>query len=198
MRPLVVLALLCSASTAQIVEAPAEVRGIVLDRDPGPTGEFSVRAPNNHVFRYRFDAKTAIDGELRPGDQIELTSDATGEPVRYARTIHVVVAAPIARRQPPARPRPYNAAEERLAFRGDLTFSGVISSLSGSRLVLRTRDAGEQTIMLRQDTRYLSNGELVASVDLKPNMRVFVRASKNIYGDVEAHQVVWGTILEVH
>jgi hypothetical protein len=30
---------------------------------------------------------------------------------------------------------------------------------------------------------------------LKPNMRVFVRAGKDLYNEVEAYQVIWGTIL---
>jgi len=211
MRALGVLSLLCSASFAQMVEAPAEIRGVLLEHDPGATGELAVRSPDHFVFRYRFDAHTAVEREgqsldvyhLRPGDQIELSSDPSNGPVRYARAIVVKVAVSTPtgsahRAAPASHIRPYNAEEERLRQKGDLTFSGVIASLTGARLVLRTRQAGEQTIMLRQDTRYLENGEMVAAASLKPNMRVFVRGAKNIYGDVEGYQVVWGNILEVH
>jgi len=31
---------------------------------------------------------------------------------------------------------------------------------------------------------------------LKPNTRVFVRAGKDIYGEIEAYQVIWGAILQ--
>jgi hypothetical protein len=36
---------------------------------------------------------------------------------------------------------------------------------------------------------------MVEPADLKPNMRVFVRAGRNLYNEVEAYQVIWGTIL---
>ena len=77
-----------------------------------------------------------------------------------------------------------------------MTFSGVVSHLNDGRLVLRTRAAGEQTIQLRKDTRFLADGETVAATDLKTNMRVFVQAGKDVFGHVEAYQVVWGGILQ--
>jgi hypothetical protein len=67
--------------------------------------------------------------------------------------------------------------------------------VNGERVVLHTREAGDQCILLRQDTRYLANGEVVDAAALKPNMRVFVRAGKNLYDEVEAYQVIWGAIL---
>ena len=76
-----------------------------------------------------------------------------------------------------------------------MTFSGVVSRLSDGRLVLRTRSAGEQTILLRQNTRFVADGESVPAAELKTNMRVFVRAGKDVFGHVEAYQVVWGGIL---
>ena len=165
---------------------------------------------DNHVLRYRYDGRTAVERDhqaldvphLRPGDQVEVTSDPPGDhPLRYARSVLVTVSAAApstARRPPPAHGLPrYDAQAERLLPKGDLSFSGVILRLDGARLVLRTR-TGEQTILLRQDTRYLDNGELVAAAALKPNMRVFVRGSKNFHGDVDGYQVAWGSILEVH
>ena len=41
--------------------------------------------------------------------------------------------------------------------------------------------------------------DVVASpplASLKPNMRVFVRAGKDLYDQVEAYQVIWGKILD--
>jgi hypothetical protein len=77
---------------------------------------------------------------------------------------------------------------------GNLTFAGVVARLSGQSLVLRTR-AGEQTLIIRRDTRYVDNGDTVEAAELRPNMRVFVRAGKNLYEQVEAYQVIWGEIL---
>jgi len=62
--------------------------------------------------------------------------------------------------------------------------------------VLHTREGGEQSLLLRKDTRYVENGEIVEAGNLKLNMRVFVRAGKDLYDQLEAYQVIWGSILE--
>jgi len=210
MRTLAVLWLFAAVAFPQAPVDSAAMRGVLLERDGEPAGgEFSVRAVDYRVFRYRFDAKTCVEREgrsidvprLRPGEQVEVISDAVGgDALRYALTIHVTVAAPAAVKRVPAPARlvPYTAQEERLLPKGDVTFSGVIVRLDGTRLVLRTRAAGERTIVLRPDTRYLENGALAARAALKPAMRVFVRGGRNLYGDVEGYQVIWGDILEVH
>ena len=41
----------------------------------------------------------------------------------------------------------------------------------------------------------MENGEIVEAANLRPNMRVFVRAGKDLYDQLEAYQVVWGDIL---
>ncbi len=84
---------------------------------------------------------------------------------------------------------------ERIPQSGNLTFSGVVSRLNSESLVLRTR-AGEQTLLIRRDTRYVANGDTVEAAQLRPNMRVFVRAGRNLYEQVEAYQVIWGSILD--
>ena len=209
MRTLAVAWLLASLAGAQPPADPGTMRGVLLERDADAAGEFSIRLADNHVLRYRYDRRTAVERDrqtldvshLRPGEQVEVTSDPPGDqPLRCARRVLVTVSvpAPAVRRPPPHSTIPrYDAQAERLLPKGDLSFSGVILRLEDSRLVLRTR-TGEQVILLRQDTRYLDNGELVAAADLKLNMRVFVRGSRNLYGDVEGFQVAWGNILEVH
>jgi hypothetical protein len=194
----------------------ALLRGVLLERDAQTDGgEFSVRAPGNQVVRYRFDAKTNVEREerpidvprLRPGDKVEVLSDPlSGSLLRYARTIHVIDPTP----PPRAATRPGSRLDPSLnpaltpglgpphepPFpRGNMTFSGVVSRLSDGRLVLHTRNAGEQTILLRQNTRFVADGETVPGAELKTNMRVFVRAGKDVFGHVEAYQVVWGGIL---
>jgi hypothetical protein len=187
------------------------LRGVLLERDAQTDGgEFSVRAAGNQVVRYRFDAKTYVQRDerpidvprLQPGEKVEVLSDPlSGSLLRYARTIHVVDPAP----PPRAATRPASRLEtglrpppEPLFPRGDMTFSGLVARLSDGRLVLRTRNAGEQTFLLRQDTRFVADGEKVPAADLKTNMRVFVRAGKDVFGHVEAYQVVWGGILLPH
>ena len=196
---------------AQIAVPPAVLRGVLLERDSQTaSGEFSVRAADNQVFRFLFDAKSYVERDqqlidvarLQPGELVEVVSDvASGSLLRYARSIHV---------QPsPAPPRPLSQgrvrayrnsadrliAAERAIPTGTMAVAGVVSRLNGEQVVLHTRD-GEQTILLRRDTRYLEDGAPVASSQLKPNMRVFVRAGRTLYNEIEAYQVIWGQILE--
>jgi hypothetical protein len=183
------------------------VTGVLLERDSGPAhGEFAIRAADNQVFRYRFDDKTYVERDdamisvprLQAGEKVEVLSDQVDDgPLRYARTVHVVETLPPVHRRRMMRHEPNwteNLESDPLFARGDMAISGVIAQLTPGRMVLHTRD-GERTILLRHDTRYLENGEVVDLAALAPNLRVFVRAGKNIYNEVEGFQVVWGKIL---
>jgi hypothetical protein len=196
---------------------PGFVRGVILECDSQTaTGEVAIRAADNQVFRYQFDAKTYAERDdqliqasrLKPGEKVEVVSDRSpAYTLRYARTIHVVQPLPPPRSLTMGRYRAANpgnannnanigsnARLDRLPT-GTLTFSGVVFRLNGERVVLHTRETGDQSILLRADTRYLREGETVEAKDLKPNMRVYVRAGKNLYDEVEAYQIIWGNIL---
>jgi hypothetical protein len=178
---------------------------VLLERDSQISGgQFSVRLPDNQVFRYQFDKKTYVEREkqlidvprLVPGEKVEVVSDVVpGSALRYARTIHVYEDAPAPRPRSAGRLRAYRPSEDRLPI-GTLTFSGVVFRLNDERIALHVRDGGDQTILLRKDTRFVQNGEIVDSASLKTNTRVFVRAGKDLYNQVEAYQVTWGTILD--
>ena len=184
---------------------PPQLAGVLLERDSGaPSGEFSVRAADNQVYRYQFDGKTTVEreslavdvGRLSPGDKVEVDSDLVdGSLLRYALAVRVLVPVVPVRILADARIRSSRPAVERATVTGNLTFAGVVSRLNSQRLILHTR-AGEETILIRQDTLYVDNGGTVNAADLQPNMRVFVRAGKNLYEQVEAYQVIWGSILE--
>ena len=179
--------------------------GIVLERDTNvATGEFAIRAPDNQVYRYRFDANTLVErdtfsggmGHMNPGDQVTVESDRVADSLlRYARTVRVLAPPPqpsLADSRQRSAPFPWL---DRTSQTGNLTFAGVVSRLNAQSLVLRTR-TGEQTLLIRHDTRYVDNGDTVEAAQLRPNMRVFVRAGKNLYEQLEAYQVIWGAILE--
>jgi hypothetical protein len=181
------------------------IRGVLVDCEKLPFGEFTVRTADNQLFHYRFDAKTYVEREdrlidvarLDPGDKVEVLSDeGPASAVRYARTIHVIL------REPPRRPRsqdPFTmrrAAVEPYLPLSTMSLAGVVTSLGPDWLILHTREAGNQTVLLRRDTRYLGDGELVEHSDLRPNMRVFIRAGRNLFNEVEAYQIIWGQILE--
>ena len=97
----------------------------------------------------------------------------------------------------PGRLKPAVAA--RPAFdlpHGDRTISGVIIRRDARSITLRTRE-GEQTLLLRKDTRYLGDGAPAGCRRSLVNTRVFVRAGPNLDGGIEAYQVMWGEIVDV-
>ena len=205
MRGLGVVIVLAGVAAAQTRYASPLIRGVLIERDARATaGQFSVRAADDRVFRYRFDAKTYVEREnrlidvaqLAPGDKVEVLSDeGPASALRYARTIHVIQAPPPMRQLSQGRLRGYRGPADHYEPLATLSFSGVVSRLEADRLVLHTKEAGDQTILLRQDTRFLENGEIVERATLQPNMRVFVSGGRSLYGEVEAYQVIWGEIL---
>jgi len=182
---------------------PGLVRGVLLECESvAGAGELSVRTSTHEVFRFSFDARTYFEREkdriaaaaLRPGEQVEVVADG-GAGLRYARTVHVMEPPAPARPTAPARLRALRAIEH-LAPAGNLTYSGVLQRITPQRIVVRLRDGVEQTILLRADTRFVVDGEGAEVGNLKPNMRVFIRAGKDLYGDLEAFQVIHGRILQ--
>src|SRR5262249_43729590 len=136
---------------------------------------------------------------LHPGEPVEVAfSPIPDSPLRYAVSISATDALPAPRIAPRPHTRTLGTPIEPQFQRGDLTFSGVVSFLADGRLILRTRDSREETILLRQDTRFLASGNVVRGSDLKANMRVFVRAGKDLFGHTEAYQVMWGGFLQPH
>ena len=177
--------------------------GVVLECDQRPAGELAIRAADNEVLRYQFDKRTYVErneqmiepARLLPGEKVEIVSDrAPGFILRYARTIHVVQPTVAPRPQRSNLPKPYNPRTENVRT-GSLNYSGVIYRVNADKFVLHTRESGDLPILLRKDTRYLQDGQVVGLSDLKPNMRVFVSAGKGLYDEVEAYQVIWGRIL---
>jgi hypothetical protein len=143
---------------------------------------------DRHTY-FEQDSQRIFAGALRSGDPIEMITDSRGGEC-YARTVRIV--------PPPSGRlvtlRPYRSALDNVFPRGNLTFSGVVRRLNGQMLVLRTRTAPEQIILLRDDTRYLASGLPSDFSQLAVNTRVFIRGGKNIENDLEAYQVIWGEI----
>jgi hypothetical protein len=108
--------------------------------------------------------------------------------------VHVLDREPRRPVPPPGRYRSYRAPERPLPP-GNATVAGMVARLRGGRLVLRTRRDGEKTVLLRDDTRYLSGGLEVPAGALEPGTLVFVRGARNFEDELEAYQVVWGEIL---
>ncbi len=192
-------------SMAQQRNASPLIRGVLIERAVLPSGEFRVQAADNEVFRYRFDPKTYVEREdrlvdiprLDIGEKVEVLSDeGPASVVRYARTVHVIFQQPRRRPSSQGGPGAGRSPVDYFAPISTISFSGVVSRLSPDRLVLHTRAAGNQTILLRSDTHYLDNGQTVDATTLQPTMRVYIRAGRNLYGEIEAYQIIWGEILE--
>jgi len=134
--------------------------------------------------------------KLEPGDPVEIITDhKPGSRDCYIRMLDVVPPAPAQTRAKPVTP----GTKIRPVFdlpHGDRTISGVIIRRDTRSITLRTRD-GEQTVLLRRDTRYLGDGAQQDPDAALVNTRVFVRAGPNLYGGIEAYQVMWGDILGV-
>jgi len=131
--------------------------------------------------------------KLEAGDPVEIITDhKPGSRDCYIRMLDVV--------PPPrtsARVKPVAAARPTFDLpHGDRTISGVIIRRDARSVTLRTHD-GEQTLLLRKDTRYLRDGAQQDATAALVNTRVFVRAGPNLYGGIEAYQVMWGEILGV-
>src|ERR1700730_7678524 len=120
---------------AQTVPNPALVRGVILECDSqSSSGELSVRAADNQVFRYQFDRKTYAERDdhlieasrLLPGEKVEVVSDRSpGFTLRYARTIHVLQPTPPPRPLSLGRVRAYRPSQDAVPT-GNMTFSGVV------------------------------------------------------------------------
>jgi hypothetical protein len=122
-----------------------------------------------------------------------MVSDYRQKTACYAMLVRIVDAsAQVALN--PRRLRPYRSISENIVPLGNLTFSGVVVRASPERFVLRTR-GGDQMIVLRQDTSYLQDGANAASSMVRVNARVFVRGSRNFENEIEAYQVIAGSIL---
>jgi hypothetical protein len=210
MRLFTATLLLIMGQIAAQENAPIGIlRGDLVEWSGTPrAGWLTFRTADNRILECSFDERTWFEHEneriiisgMKAGDHLELVADRQPPSTRcYARTVQILDAK-IPRRNAAGKPRLqlHNTATELLAPRGDMTFSGIVLVMNGNWLTLRTRDKGKQVLLLRPDTRYLGGGLPLERSNLDPQTRVFVRAGRNLDGDVEAYTIVWGDILEVH
>jgi hypothetical protein len=181
------------------------VRGDMVSWQGSSTGgEIRIKNADDIIYDCQFDVRTYFERDLqrisvsglRPGDAVEVVADRKpGSTACYARTVQVVDqhAQKLA---PGVRPRLRTSPSptEAWAPRGNLSIAGVVVNRAKYSLTLKTRN-GTETLVLRPDTRYVGSGLRVDAEALNVNQRVFVRAGRNLDGDVEAYQVMWGEIV---
>jgi len=181
------------------------VRGALIECD---ATHLTLGVDESRVYRFVTDGRTFIERDhmrifcpsLRKGERIELVSDRSQEAgARYARLVSVVTKEIRPRRQQTLMalraPLLHDDPTISIVPRGSLTFTGVVLRRDADGLVLRTRLQGEKWILVRRDTRYREDGLQVESSNLRSSTRVFVRGGKNLDGELEAYEVVWGEIL---
>ncbi|MBX5494318.1 MAG: hypothetical protein IRZ15_03190 [Bryobacteraceae bacterium] len=213
MQVIMFLFLMTLGALAQDGVRPGFFEGELLEREgTASEGTLTVREQDNKVYRCSFDSKTYIEHSRHPasamllkaGDHLLLLAERNpGNSKCYIRALRVMEAPAKAEPRPSQRvpmrkaPRATTSyALESLFPRGNLTFAGVVVRRSPERIILRTRSGEEQSILLREDTRFLGSGLPVNADDLPLNSWVFVRAGRNFDNEVEAFQVVWGEILQ--
>jgi hypothetical protein len=168
-------------------------------------GEFLFESVGNRIYSCGYDDKTYIERESRriafasaeKGDRLEIVSDNKRDSIIcYARLVHVLE--PLRNAGiPGVRPRPKTSSRPLELFgpRGNMTFSGLVMRVASNVLTLKSRSGVYQTIHLRPDTRYSTEGQTAEASNLRVNTLVFVRGGRNVDDEVEAYQVVWGEIL---
>jgi hypothetical protein len=169
------------------------------------SGQLSARNAAGDIYTCGFDSKTYLEIELhkvsitkfQAGDPVEILVDRKpGSRLCYSRIVRVVP--PQAARSPRKQvveatvPRPRTV----LTPRGNRTIAGLVIRNENGMVTLRTRE-GEENVRLRGDTRYLENGRPLSGDSLAVNMRVSMRVSSNLDGELEAYQVTWGDLLSV-
>jgi hypothetical protein len=201
LRWLLVVAL---APLGTAVEMPSGIfRGKLAGLEgTSAAGEFNATDSTGAAYSCGYDARSYFElnrarvaaTKLQTGDPLEVVADRKpGMGACYARIVHVVALLPSGRRIVEAPVRPPRVSEF-LPQRGDRSFAGVVVQLEASRMTLKTRD-GQRTLVLRPDTRFLGGGLRVNAAEVPRNTHVFVRAGRNVYGQIEAFQVVWGELV---
>ena len=204
---ILLLSAMAPAGMAQEGTPAGILRGDLLSwTGTSRAGELIFRGAEDRVFQCGYDERTYFErsreritpAAMHRGDRLEVVADKKeGGGVCYARTVEVIDA-PAPHTPPGQRPRLRTASTitDAIVPRGNLTFTGIVLKNSAGELLLRTRGNERKTILLRPDTRYLGEGQILERDNLPVHTRVFIRAGRNIEEELEAYQIVWGDILE--
>jgi hypothetical protein len=179
------------------------LRGDATDRR-GSTLEGSIvlKTTDEHEYQCHYDNFSYLErdgerigaGAIKSGDHLEIVADhKPGSKDCYARSIHVLLKSllPV---NPGYRIRQRRTVADQIFPRGNIVQAGIIVRLTPELIVLHTRHDGEQSFLLRQDTRYLDSGMAADFSKLETNIRVSVRAGMNLDNKLEVFQVIWGRI----
>jgi hypothetical protein len=192
----------CAAMAAAAEMPSGYFRGPMAGWEGSVTnGVLRARSAAGEVFTCAFDAKSYLElqkqrvtvDKLLEGDPLEvLAYRRPGETGCYVLSLTVV---------PPPKPvRPNrridvtpSKARPVTVRHGNVNVSGVVARVSPGSVTVHTR-TGEETFLLRGDTRYFGNGLKMERADVRVNQRLAVEAGRNGDGKMEAFQLTWGNL----
>jgi len=192
--------LLAASALAQENAPQGFLKGDLIRWQGAPDqGQFTFLVWPDHVYTCSYDDRTYVERDkqrvtmdhLAKGDPLEVVADRQADsPQCYARAIQI---------QPQFMPGANLRLMDPLATESlslPFTLSGAVSSITPEFLVLRLRSGAHKVIRLRPETRYLHDGQATDRSALAANRVVFIRATKDLHGETEASQVIWGEVLQ--
>lgn len=167
-------------------------------------GALSVRNSNGVDYGCFWDAHTLFTrrqwpiraADLSGGEYVEVLADRRAGIQNAAQSCYARIFAVIDEEKPATRKRSLvnDAQKENWIPAGNLTFAGLVTQVANRDITIRTR-TGLRTLALREDTRYSGDGLRVLTPEPLVNKHVFIRAGHDLYGTLQAYQVMWGRIL---
>ncbi|MBI2686927.1 MAG: hypothetical protein HYX27_11480 [Acidobacteria bacterium] len=162
---------------------------------------FLLKTVTHKEFRCTYDHRTWFEqsrirvapNAFQPSDLVEIVADRRlidGMPC-YVRTVRL---ADLNAKESGRMRITYRAVTESIIPRGEYQWAGTVSELTPEKLVLRTRTEGYKTLVLRRDTRYMEDGVVSERARLQPNTQISIRAGRNLSGEVEVYQIIWGSV----
>jgi len=174
------------------------VSGYISDIQPA---SFLLKTVTNKEFRCTYDHRTWFEqsrvrvspSSFQPTDLVEIVADRRlidGRPC-YVRTVRLADLNP----KETSRMRiTYRPVTESIFPRGEYQWAGTVNEITPDKLVLRTRTEGYKTVLLRRDTRFMEDGVVSERARLQPNTKISIRAGRNLSGEVEVYQIIWGAV----
>ena len=185
---------------AQENAPPGLLRGDLISWQGVPAqGQFKFLVWPDHVYTCSYDDRTSIELDKQrttmdrttKGDHLEVVADRQpGSSQCYARALQI-------KHQflPGANlllMDPWATESWSLPF----TVSGAVSGITPEMLILRLRSGAHKIIRLGPQTSYLHDGQATDGSALESNRVIFIRARKDLRGETQASQVIWGDILQ--
>ncbi len=194
------IALLAASAAAQESAPQGFLRGDLIRWQGVPSqGQFTFLVWPDHVYTCSYDDRTYVERDqqrvsmdrMAKGDHLEVVADRQpGSTQCYARAVQVTP-----QFAPGARLRMLNEPALE-SFSLPFTLSGAVSSITPELLILRLRSGAHKIVRLSSGTSYIRDGQTVDRSQLAANRVVFIRARKDLHGETEAAQVIWGDILQ--